>query len=209
MFKSFLISITAFLLFFSASPYPTAFASVIPIDIAMDDVIHHICTAVSIDAQQHLWLTAAHCMEDKIDPETGELHVYRRYIGGDMVDIVKVGISDLAVIHTARAFAPTVHVATITPSYGDPVSVPSYPQGWNQPILSKGYVLSPTQDLKIDETTNKHLLIDATAAHGSSGAPILNDAGEIISVLQTGDHDWGSLIGGCTYDQLIEFLGGK
>lgn len=197
-----LLSLVAILVAFgcSARGYPSALQSTIPVDIVYEDTIRHICTASSLDSTKHLWITAAHCFEDQID-ESGHADVRRRYISGDEADIrVLSDDDDIAIVHTDRVFAPALTIATTGPTYKDYIEVPSYPINFNMPILSTGTLLSPA--LQPPGAPKAYMFFSATGAHGSSGAPVLNKAGELVGILQTGLTDFGSMVGGSTFEQL-------
>ena len=165
-----------------------------PYDPTSTATLQNICTTTSINAEQHLWLTAAHCVE--IDETTGGI----RYINGDLATVVVASkTEDIAIVRTERAFAPALKMAKVGPDYGDPLKVVGHPLGMNVPILTFGQVAHPSINIE----GKKYMLYSIVAAPGNSGSSVINDKDEVVSILQIGwDRSFGSMTGGSTFEAL-------
>ena len=165
-----------------------------PYDPTSTATLQNICTTTSINAEQHLWLTAAHCVE--IDEMTGGV----RYINGDLAVIVMVSPKDdIAIVRTERAYAPSLKLARQAPDFGDKLKVVGHPLGMNVPILTFGQVAHPSINIEGKD----YMIYSVVAAPGNSGSSVLNGDDEVVSVLQVGwDRSFGSMTGGATFEQL-------
>lgn len=136
--------------------------------------VRNICTAASIGDK--VWLTKAHCVTD------GPV-----YLDGQPVRVVKLNPAfDLAVIETDHVSAPPLKIATKTPKAGDRAVVIGHPLGFYTPIATFGWVSAPV--FVEPGMLFPYTLVQIVGAPGNSGSPILNEDGEIISVLEAG---WG------------------
>jgi hypothetical protein len=138
---------------------------------AVEGALVNICTVTSINEEKHFWLGVAHCFADE-NP---------RYIMGDVVSVVMRDVkNDIAIVHTPRASAPAVPLATVAPKVKDIIWMTGYPLGWQIQVTTGGNVAAIDVD---------NVIFNITAARGNSGSAILNENGEIVSILQTGYGD--------------------
>jgi S1-C subfamily serine protease len=90
--------------------------------------------------------------------------------------------ADIAIIKTTEplggAFAAR---AQEDPLEGDVITVVGYPGGGKLTTVS-GVVLGPTQD-PLESAVDQVLATTAVVEPGSSGSPVLNDAGEVVGVV--------------------------
>lgn len=130
-----------------------------------------ICTAWSLNEQRGYWGTAAHCMGD--EPLT---------INGEPVTPIYVNHRlDIAVLRGPREEA--IPLGRQSPKGGETITLLGFPNGWNVFVVERGIVhyahawLSPR---------HPRMIMKLEARHGHSGSPILNDRGEVVSILQGG-----------------------
>lgn len=153
------------------------------------------CTASYLGDQ--MWLTAAHCLSDVM------------FIDGVLAVTVKADIeNDLGIIRVERIDLSPLPIG-LHPQLGDMVFVTGHPFGYDTNFLTHGIISNLVSVVELGNGFRKgFMLFDAACAGGSSGSPVFNAQGQIISVLQIG---WGNsfspVCGGATYDQLIAFLG--
>ena len=160
------------------------------------DEFVNICTVSHINREQHLWLTAAHCVKD-----IGE---EGRYINGLPVEVVEADeLRDLAVLklpgYTGGRELP---LQQQTPRWGQDIVVVGHPFGYHDVFITRGYIANPLVMLN-----GPYMVFDVAGAPGNSGSPVLNLQGELVSVLQIG---WGRsfspITGGAPYMPLKLFL---
>ena len=201
----------------AARSQPSLLASVRPLSMTMtvymDPETHiqfslNVCTASSINAVTHLWLTAAHCVQHLELNEAGIpiAVVHPLTIDGHPVYLVKVDLAlDLAILFTPDLVVPALRLADRAPFWEDPVRVIGYPFGYSSAVLTAGNVSNP--EATIPGEVTPYLFVTAFVAPGNSGSPIVNARGEIVSVLQIG---WGRGYGpggGSPYARLRAFAG--
>ena len=167
-----------------------------PFDPASLPLLVNMCTATSINAEHHLWLTAAHCVE--LDEMAGGV----RYINGDLAAVVITNKeADIAIVRTERVFSPALKMAKVGPEYGDPLKVVGHPLGMNMPILTFGFVAVPK--LHVDELNRDFMLYSVVGAPGNSGSAVLNSKDEVVSILQIGfSRTFSPMTGGATWEAL-------
>lgn len=157
-----------------------------------------ICTAVSIGDGE--WLTAAHCVAEK---------TVRYYIMGDQAYVTGADADvDLAKLRTRRVSAPALPISARYPAPLDDVVVAGYPLGFNDVNVTKG-VVSGYGNLPYEGGEWPVLMIAATGAPGNSGSPVLNDKGEIVSIVQAGfmPNTFSPQMAGVRLSALRAFLG--
>lgn len=159
----------------------------------------NICTVSSINEKQRYWLTAAHCVEDM------EL-VY--YVAGEKATVVMRDVlNDLAILQTPTQTAPALDLAKKGPEVEDRVTVAGYPFGYPDPFLTLGTVANPSTKFTDEPGFDRpFMLFQVAGAPGSSGSPVVNRKGDLVSVIQIG---WGRgfspIMGGVTFDVLERY----
>jgi S1-C subfamily serine protease len=160
------------------SPSVKAVAAVVFDPLVGEPYLANICTAASINSRDHYWLTASHCIS--AEGETTR----QLYIQGEPAQLVKRDTSgDLAILRTPSG-APALALSQTGVQTGDDVRMPGFPGGSTYLITLFGKVAAP--QIFIAEIPSYHMIISGPVAPGSSGGPILNIAGEIVSVAQRG-----------------------
>lgn len=155
----------------------------------------NICTASSINREEHYWLTAAHCVSG-IGPEG-------RYVGGQPIEVVELKVKeDLAVFRVLGLTARELRMQRSNPFFGQEVIVAGHPFGYPDIFVTRGYIANPK--VLIDGT--HYMIYDAAGAPGNSGSPVMNLNGEILSVLQIGwSRSFSPVGGGAPYENLKWF----
>lgn len=189
----------------AASRLPKVAESVRPLQtIRIDEqsgepYLANICTVTSISKEQHLWLTAAHCVSDEFLAIDHYQAVIRK------VDTKW----DLAILYTAEYSLPALKIAKYknAPTYGDKVHIWGHPFGFDDIVYVEGVVSSPLSVFEYGE----YALFQITIAPGNSGSAVLNKNNEIISVVQVA---WGwfpafePMTGGAPFSVLKQFIVG-
>lgn len=163
-------------LFLAAKSVFPEWSSVIPIQTALGS---NFCTAFSISKVQRLYATAAHCVNpDEPDP--------RPYLDTLPLTVVyRDPTSDIAVVRGPIGRKP-LRLATVVAGPGDRVYMRGYPFGWELATTVSGMLAYPIVKTRAGRY---YAVFDMTAAGGNSGSPVLNERGEVISILQVGFND--------------------
>lgn len=164
------------------------------------------CTAGFINAERHLWLTAAHCVSTIGDPDAPRMVYPRDYhIAGYQARLIAVDlIHDLAILQTPNATAEVTLQLGDPPAWNDEVSLNGYAWGAPQSLYIHGRIANPFY--WVEWFQKDYCLFTAMVIPGMSGSPIVNKKGKIISVLQIGWRET-PLSGGATYQELVSFAG--
>ena len=159
------------------------------------------CTAFSINEQEGLWATAAHCatyaIEMQVEVTIDHMPAW----------LVKIGYpeADIAVFQ-ADVHAPAYRLAETAPVVGATVIVVGYPWGMAR-TTTKG-IMAARQVPRIHPETHYYLssdVLDVRAAPGNSGSPVLNAKGEVIGVLWGVTQGWTHALG-VEYESTVRFL---
>lgn len=108
------------------------------------------------------------------------------YDGHD-IDVVATGavtFADLAVVWTREKLPQTLTFATSNPVVGANVTAIGYPLG-GPLTTTRGKVLGYAQD-PIGWSSLPMMVNDAPIEHGSSGSPLVDDAGHLVGVVYAG-----------------------
>jgi S1-C subfamily serine protease len=108
------------------------------------------------------------------------------YDGRD-IEVNAVGaavVADLALVWTKEVLPATISLAQSNPPAGTEVSVVGYPLG-GQLTTTNGRVLRYGPD-PIGWSSFPMIYSDAPVEHGSSGSPVVNDAGLLVGVVYAG-----------------------
>lgn len=133
------------------------------------------CTTFAINEKRHLWMTAAHCLQD-------EMAVY---VSGDEVHVAAVDhVQDIAVLMTPTVTAKGFHLQDAPPQYGQPIHIIAYglAMGSGDQMLVQGTIASP--EAHLFDRPAPFAVLDITACKGMSGGPVLNVEGELVSLVQ-------------------------
>lgn len=109
---------------------------------------------------------------------------------GHDIEVATAGaavIADLALVWTKEALPATIELATENPRVGANVTAVGFPLG-GPLTTTHGKVLGYAPD-PIGWSTLPMLVNDAPIEHGSSGSPLINDAGRLVGVAYAGDGD--------------------
>lgn len=171
---------------------PTLLQSVRPLQQVADGELHNVCSTTSV--KPHVWLTAAHCVSDGTEVPY--------YITGEKVEFLGYDAErDVVFLITKEATATPLPIATTAPKAGDKIWIAGNPYGFHYPILVTGIVSNP--DLKEPGDDKAYMVIQAAGGPGFSGASVVNDAGEIVGIVQRGPGSYPSpLFFGATWEQV-------
>jgi S1-C subfamily serine protease len=111
------------------------------------------------------------------------------YDGRDIAvaDAASATVADLAIVHTKDALPAIATLAETDPQTGDHVTIVGYPSG-GPLTLSDGIILG-TQDDPLQTSLGQVLVSDALVQPGSSGSPVLDDAGLVVGVVYAKSED--------------------
>lgn len=165
----------------------------------IEKLVANICTVSNINEKQRYWLTAAHCVDDR------DL-VY--WVAGERAIVVMRDVlNDLAILQTPTQTAKALDLAGKGPKVEDHVAVAGYPFGYPDPFITLGTVANTsTQFTDEGEFARPFAIFEVSIAPGSSGSPVVNRKGDLISVVQIGwGRGWSSVAGGATFDVLERY----
>lgn len=109
---------------------------------------------------------------------------------GQDIEVTTAGaavIADLALVWTKEALPATIALATENPGVGANVTAVGFPLG-GPLTTTHGKVLGYAPD-PVGWSTLPMLVNDAPVEHGSSGSPLINDAGQLVGVVYAGAGD--------------------
>lgn len=160
-----------------------------------NDKFVNICTVSSINRNEHLWLTAAHCVT----------HGEPLFIHELPVTVVEFHAKwDIAVVKLADWTAKEIRLSLTAPKWRQEIMIAGYPFGYDDIFVTSGHIANPKA--WIPGMNEYYMIFDVAAAPGNSGSPVLTMDGEIVSILQLG---WGRafspISGGAPYEELRKF----
>lgn len=134
------------------------------------------CSGFVINEAEDYVLTAKHCGPD--DPSKP---VVVDNIPGKIVatDVHK----DLLVVHVPGIDKPALVLAKKAADYGDAVVSFGYGGGFERPMLRQAIVAQP-KALVPPAGPGEWVMLDAAFVGGQSGGPVVNEAGEVVMVVQ-------------------------
>ncbi len=133
------------------------------------------CSGFVIDEKKGYVLTAGHCDGEKITVDG--LQSYKMF---------KDERKDLMVLRVISGGRPALKLSKTMPDRGDEVASMGFGMGLEQPLFRVGHISS--NHLNIEELSGPFVMTDISQVPGMSGGPIVNTAGEVVSIVQrTGD----------------------
>lgn len=136
-----------------------------------------VSTGSGFALDEHTLITNKHVVSD-----SSELQL-STYDGRDVAATAAsvAGLADLALVRTAEPLPSSPDLAEADMAPGEVVSVVGYPDGGALTVTS-GRVIGTVAD-PLDNNLGQVMVTDAEVAPGSSGSPVLNDAGEVAGVV--------------------------
>lgn len=130
-----------------------------------------------------LILTAEHCFGEKLfaDHETATA-------------IWKDSHADLMILEVEDTGKPALLVAEKNPKQGQEVGSFGHGYALEKPMFRHAFVSNAAIDLP-DVEGGPFVMIDAPYVNGQSGGPVVNDAGEVVSIVQRASNMVGIGIG--------------
>jgi hypothetical protein len=158
------------------------------------------CTAFHINEDMGYWLTAAHCVDYNFPMyvSNSRAHAY-------MVDLEK----DLAIIRVPGLKTKALSLSKDSPELGDLVFMIGFPFRRLDHYITSGSVAS--HDTILSPKERSYMVYRAACSGGSSGSPVLNLQGQVVSVAQAriiyedDVPNYSLTCAGATYSQLVDF----
>jgi S1-C subfamily serine protease len=141
--------------------------------------------ATNKDKERVSWiLSAAHCDGEEVYADQTSAHV-----------LFKDTKRDLLVLETADLNRPALAIATDNPKLGEEIA--SYGYGWSleRPMFRVAHVSDDRTYIAEDGIGGPLIVIDAQYVPGQSGGPVVNAAGQVVSIVQRGGQGVGIGIG--------------
>lgn len=165
-----------------------------------------VCSTSRINAEHDYWLTAAHCTTGAYgEPLEGEFKI----LGQPAKVIMRAVTEDIAILQGCKceATAPALELrlSAKPPIEGDWIVMAGYPgplrMDRTQYAVTFGWVSN--RSIIIEGFPLQRLLVQVVGAPGSSGSPLLDQDGRVVSVLQLGLGGWSSILVGASYDTTV------
>jgi S1-C subfamily serine protease len=163
----------------SAADWTTVVAAVEPtmvhIAAQMDEDTYGLCTGAYVAPQ--LVLTAAHCFE-------GAKELYLLPSKQPVMLFVKDMAADLALLRTSEP-GTALPLAEKTPPRGTAIALIGFPWRTPEAVFQAGYVSSTLfNNPKLGPA--RFIYADVMVIVGDSGAPVVNQAGQLVGVVSAG-----------------------
>lgn len=143
------------------------------------------CTAFSINEKEDYVLTANHCFGQ--DKEGKDLLVDNTPAVLVARDVKK----DLMVLKVKGLDKPAVHLAKNDPKVGDEMASYGFGYALSKPIFRVTHASASDTD-----EAPKQIITDTDFIPGQSGGPVVNEAGDLVMIVQAGDgHGLGIGVG--------------
>lgn len=129
-------------------------------------------------------LTAAHCDGDSLYADQATAKV-----------VAKDTKKDLLVLEVPDLNRPALVIAQHNPKTGDEVASLGYGWGLERPMFRTAHVSDDKTYIPEDGIGGPLIVIDAQYVPGQSGGPVVNTAGEVVSIVQRGGQGVGLGVG--------------
>ena len=133
------------------------------------------CTGFVVDAKRKYVLTAAHCDGEKmwVDRVAGKV-------------ISKDSKKDLMIVEVANLDPSRIElkIAQVEPKNGQEVVSAGYGYGLERPFFRKAMVSDTAVMIPEDGVGGPFIGVDSGFIGGQSGGPVVDDNGEVISIVQ-------------------------
>ncbi len=141
--------------------------------------------AVNKDKEHVSWiLTAAHCDGPELYADQTSAKV-----------LWKDTKKDLLVLETSDLNRPALLIAKDNPKIGDDLASYGYGWGLERPMFRAAHVSDDKTYIPEDGIGGPLIVIDAQYVPGMSGGPVVNVAGEVVSIVQRGGQGVGIGVG--------------
>lgn len=193
-----IVTLLALLLFLTPAPTASAYnwtsvvkilrASTVPIECSGHQM--PVCTAFSINEEQGIFLTAAHCTEPYIDDRGDPTEV--AMLDGKPLTILYIDkIMDIAVIK-AQLRKPALHPRTKLIEVGMEIGTFGYGYGFTDAPIFRSAILSAV--MRDTETKFIFHMLDNSLVKGQSGGPAVDTEGRLVGVNLATDYFSGRVL---------------
>jgi S1-C subfamily serine protease len=134
------------------------------------------CSGFVVNEQEDYVLTAKHCGEDDLTKLVAVDKIPAKVVATDIQ-------KDLLVLHVPGIDRPALKFATADPVYGQVVASFGYGGGYERPMLRISTVSQPAA-LVPDAGPGEWVQLGGGFIGGQSGGPVVNEAGEVIAIVQ-------------------------
>jgi S1-C subfamily serine protease len=134
------------------------------------------CSGFVINEQEDYVLTAKHCGEDDLTKLVAVDRIPSKVVATDIQ-------KDLLVLHVPGIDKPALKFATVAPVYGQEVASFGYGGGYERPMLRITTISQPAA-LVPDAGPGEWVQTGAGFIGGQSGGPVVNEAGEVVAIVQ-------------------------
>lgn len=145
------------------------------------------CTGMVINAnakgEKDYILTADHCYGQELTADGAVARVVFRDI---KKDLMLLEVDDLG--------RPAVVLSQKNPAQGEEVASMGYGMGLERPMFRTAHVADAAMEIP-DVTGGPFVMIDAGYVGGQSGGPVINEKGEVVSIVQRGTANVGIGVG--------------
>lgn len=161
------------------------------------------CTAFVINTEKKYLLTAAHCFQKEM------IWVDRVLAKVIALDSKK----DLMVIYAEHLdpSRPALKLAAANPERGQEVMSAGYGYALERPFFRRAHVQDDQLMIPQDGIGGPFISVDSPFIGGQSGGPVVNQAGDVVSIVQRGDSGSTGLgVGAVIIREVMgRFFGGK
>ncbi len=192
---SFLIAMFAILMLglVSAADWPTVADKVLLSLVTIESEGAH-CTGFVIDRVRGHVLTAAHCY-------TNEKTIYADHAPAAVVSLDAK--RDLLVLRIVDADRPALKLAAHNPRIGDAVASYGYGMALERPLFRTAIVSDDDTYIPTDNIGGPFVVIDAAFVGGQSGGPVVDQAGDVVMIVQRGTDRVGIGVGAATLQKQV------
>lgn len=137
------------------------------------------CTAFVINQEKHYLLTAGHCYGDD----------HTDWADGVPTDVIYLDNKRDLMVLQAKNIDPTkaaLHLAAKNPAIGEEVMSAGYGYALERPFFRQAHIQDNAMKLP-DVDGGPFISTDTAFVPGQSGGPVVNNAGEVVMIVQRGD----------------------
>lgn len=162
----------------SAADWSAVATQVRPSTVSIESEVGR-CTGFVIDNERDFVLTAAHCDGKELYVDLAPAKIRAKDVKNDLMVLFVEGID-----------GPSMKLAAKTPKIGEQVASYGFGAGWERPMFRTGYVSDNEMSIPGIEG-GPWIVLDNDLVGGQSGGFIVNNRGEVVSIVQRGGQGVG------------------